>query len=565
MARTSKREKKGPSGKQTRAIMEPVWKAGIYARLSVDSNDRKNESIDTQIEIAKEYIGQTGDTELIECYTDLGKTGTNFNREGFERMMADVRRRRINCVVVKDFSRFGRNYIETGNYIEKIFPFMKVRFIAVTDGYDSEHMTGGNLQLSMNLKNIVNELYAKDIAQKVRAAKKVKQEMGSYTGGVPPYGYSVKKIGDRKVLFPDMDTKEIVVRIFEMFAAGSTYKEIEEELYNRRILRPMVYQTTGEIYCPKDRELQQWSLGTLKKILTNPVYIGTLFQARTSGKLYRRDCKRHEVDEENDVSVVEHAHEPLISEELFCKASERFERQSKYSNRSGFSKKIPYSEDIFKTLVYCGRCGRRMIRNPSIITLASGDRVRRYYYACPNKNKIDGSKCECQGISFITLETLIKAALEKEFIFSEMRLKDYYKVNTQEAEKKKATVHKKIYESVKKRDEMALLGSKLYLRYREGELPCEDFLEEKVKIAEKISALGRQVEDFEKQEKIIDKEIEKINRFIRELLKWTADHKLDREMAECLIKKINVYPEHQIEIVFNYRRNELFYGREAHE
>ena len=145
MARTSKR------GKREQPAKEPVWKAGIYARLSVDGNDRKNESIDTQIEIAKGYIGQSGDTELIECYTDLGKTGTNFNREGFERMMADVRRERINCVVVKDFSRFGRNYIETGNYIEKIFPFMKVRFIAVTDGYDSERTPSGNLKLSMNL------------------------------------------------------------------------------------------------------------------------------------------------------------------------------------------------------------------------------------------------------------------------------------------------------------------------------------------------------------------------------------------------------------------------------
>ena len=564
MARTSKREKKGLYAKQARAVMESVWKVGIYARLSVDSNDRKNESIDTQIEIAKEYIGLIGDAELIECYTDLGKTGTNFNREGFERMMVDIRRRRINCVVVKDFSRFGRNYIETGNYIEKIFPFMKVRFIAVTDGYDSEHMTDDNLQLSMNLKNIVNELYAKDIAQKVRTAKKVKQEMGSYTGGVPPYGYSVEKIGDRKVLYPDMGAKEIVVRIFEMFAAGRTYKEIIEELYKRKIRCPMAYQTTGEICYPEDEELHQWSLGTLKKILTNPVYIGTLFQSRRSGKACRSH-KRHEVDEENDISVVEHTHEPLVSEELFYKVSERFERQSKCSNRNGFSKKIPQSEDVFKDMVYCGRCGHRMIRNMSIIALSSGERVRRYYYACPHRRKIDNSKCECQGISFLTLEALIKVALEKEFAFSEMCPKDYCKENMQEAEKRKGTIHRKICESVQKQDELALMGSELYLRYRNGELSREAFLVEKVKIGEMLTALKVQMEKLERQEKIIDKEADSVNQSIKEILKWESSHKLDRELAECLIKKINVYPKQQVEIVFNYRRNELFYGREAHE
>ncbi|MCI9144025.1 MAG: recombinase family protein [Lachnospiraceae bacterium] len=564
MARTSKREKKRQSAKSAIAVMEPVWKAGIYARLSVDNNDRKNESIDTQIEIAKEYIGRTGDTELIECYVDLGKTGTNFNREGFEHMMEDIRRRRINCVVVKDFSRFGRNYIETGNYIEKIFPYMKVRFIAVTDGYDSEHLTDDHLQLSMNLKNIVNELYAKDIAQKVGAAMKVRQEMGSYTGGVPPYGYCIKKIRDRNVLVPDMGTKEIVVGIFEMFAAGSTYKEIAEDLYKRKIQRPMAYYATGETYCLEDEKLQQWSYHTMKNILTNPVYIGTLFQARTCGKAYR-DRKRHDVDEEKDISVVECTHEPLVSEELFYKVSERFERQSKYSNQKGFSKRVLQSEDIFKDMVSCGRCGGRMIRNPSIKTLVSGDRIRRYYYACPNKKKIDGSQCCGQGISFLTLESLIKAVLEKEFACSDMQLKDFCKENTQEAEKRKSAVHKKICKSVREQDELALMGSKLYLRYRDGELLREDFLEEKAKLSEMLAILRKQTEDLKRQEITIDRETGQTNQFIRGLLKWRTDYKFDRKLAECLIKKINVYPKHQVEIVLNYRRNELLYGRKAHE
>lgn len=129
---------------QSVKVMECIWNAGIYARLSVDNHNRKNESIDTQIDVAKEYIRKSENIVLAECYTDLGKTGTNFEREGFERMMVDIRRHKINCVIVKDFSRFGRNYIETGNYMEKIFPFFNVRFISVSDGYDSHRAQGEN-------------------------------------------------------------------------------------------------------------------------------------------------------------------------------------------------------------------------------------------------------------------------------------------------------------------------------------------------------------------------------------------------------------------------------------
>ena len=186
MARTSKKAKETVLPARP---AECIWNAGIYARLSVDKHGRKNESIDTQIEIAKEYIGKSENIVLAECYTDLGKTGTNFEREGFEKLMADIRRHKINCVIVKDLSRFGRNYLEAGNYMEKIFPFFNVRFISVSDGYDSHRTQGENDALAIHLKNVVNELYARDCAEKVRTMKRSKMEQGCYVGGVPSYGY----------------------------------------------------------------------------------------------------------------------------------------------------------------------------------------------------------------------------------------------------------------------------------------------------------------------------------------------------------------------------------------
>ena len=199
MARTAKRYEKRTEKK---SYQIPVYRAAIYARLSVDTDERKSESIETQIVLIKEFIQKHNAEEhkeyelvIYDIYSDLGKTGTNFERAGFERMMNDVREGKINCILVKDFSRFGRNYIETGNYLEKILPFMKVRFISVCDHYDSFAPDAKNQELSMNIKNLVNDAYAKDISEKERAAKRIAQKNGEYVGSTAPYGYRCKKIG----------------------------------------------------------------------------------------------------------------------------------------------------------------------------------------------------------------------------------------------------------------------------------------------------------------------------------------------------------------------------------
>ena len=162
------------SVRRKEAAPKKIYSVGIYARLSVDSHSEKNESIENQVEIAKEYLDSQGDMELYKCYSDLGRTGTDFDRKEFECLMQDVRKRLVDCIIVKDFSRFGRNYVEMGNYLEKIFPFLGVRFISVTDGFDSLKAEANPGSLGINLKHLVNELYARDIGIKVRAAKEVK-------------------------------------------------------------------------------------------------------------------------------------------------------------------------------------------------------------------------------------------------------------------------------------------------------------------------------------------------------------------------------------------------------
>ena len=232
MARTSKRKVRLESQSLQENVSVKTYMAGIYARLSVDNHDGKEISIETQIEMAKEYLKSHTEITLYDCYSDLGATGTNFQRSDFERLMQDVRDGLINCIIVKDFSRFGRNYIETGNFVEKIFPFLGVRFIAITDQYDSIKQADCNEALSMHLKNIANELYARDIAEKVTASKQAKMKQGEYLGSIPPYGFQIEKIDGKRTLVSEPVTSEIVREIFNRYASGETFVSLVKWPFN---------------------------------------------------------------------------------------------------------------------------------------------------------------------------------------------------------------------------------------------------------------------------------------------------------------------------------------------
>ena len=244
MGRTSKRQSAG-KGSDTPASAAKnqksrQYKAGIYARLSADIDKKvcrqtsKNESVEVQIEIAKKFIEEwngkhTDKIEVVDCYIDLGKTGTNFNRGAFQRLMQDVRMGDINCVIVKDLSRFGRNYLEAGNYIEKIFPFLGVRFIAVADGFDTG--AGGNetKQMVSEIKNLVNDMYAKDFSVKAKASLAQRRKEGSYVGGPAPYGYKAVWEGKVRRLIPDENTEEIVRYIFQKFIETESYTAVADD------------------------------------------------------------------------------------------------------------------------------------------------------------------------------------------------------------------------------------------------------------------------------------------------------------------------------------------------
>lgn len=498
---------------------------GIYARLSVDSTEQKNESIDTQIAIAKQYIKEHPEMELYDCYVDLGKTGSNFKREGFERMMWDVRKKHIDCVIVKDLSRFGRNYIETGNYIQKIFPFMKVRFIAITDGVDTFQTKLGADEITVNLKNLVNEMYVKDISEKVKSIKHISLEQGSYTGGIAPYGYCAKWVNEKKRLFICPKTAEIVKDIYKLFLSGKNMHQIVKILYERKINRPSIYRKTGEVYKQTGKTVEQWTVGTVKHILTNPVYTGYLV----------KDC-----------SIRQKTHESIVSEEEFLKVADIFEKSSvKYYNKNNFSKKVSVDCNIYAEILFCGNCGKRMTRSS-------------YRYYCPSSNRLDNLKCPVKSISTNTLDKLVKTALYQEFALSDLHLDKLVTECEKHIEEQRKQLKQKIIKYEGQQQNRKKRGSELYLKYHTGSLSLEEFQRMKKENEEYIQEISKMKEEEQQR---FNKMEQKLS-----LIQCDKNVKLTKDIVHTLINRIDVYTKHRVKITFAFKVNDLLWkGAEKNE
>lgn len=526
-----------------------IYSVGIYARLSVDSHNEKNESIDTQIEIAKVYMESQPDMVLYDCYIDLGKTGTNFERDGFNRLMADVRLRKVDCVIVKDFSRFGRNYIETGNYIQKIFPFLGVRFISVTDHFDS--ICAQNDDLGMQLKNLANEMYARDIAVKVKSSRKAQWEKGSYTGGIPPYGYRAERSNGIKRLYIDETTAWIVKELYRQYETGKGLKELVTWLYENQIHRPGDYRRYGHAYREDNEQLIEWEKSSVRLILTNPVYMGHLVQARTCGKDYRLR-KKHDILSE-DWSVMENTHEAIISEEQFFHIAERFERQAaSFCNQDGFSKTVPMEDNIFSDILFCGDCGCKMAMVSHIKDLSSKDKKRMYGFYCRNGYRIDDFACARKSISREKLMELVRDTLKQQFAVSGIKQKNLVEKNNRMAAKRKKKQEAEAEDNRKLMEHLRLSSSELYLKYRDGKLTKEAFLRGKEGNAQEIEKLQKRQEQMSKELKSLDVAAAEQDAFLRALVKGRETVEWNRELLDALIERIDVYSDKRVKITFRF-------------
>ena len=561
MGRTSKRQSAG-KGSDTPASAAKnqksrQYKAGIYARLSADIDEKKNESVEVQIEIARKFIeewnGQhTDKIEVSDCYIDLGKTGTNFNRDAFQRLMQDVRMGDINCVIVKDLSRFGRNYLEAGNYIEKIFPFLGVRFIAVADGFDTG--AGGNetKQMVSEIKNLVNDMYAKDFSVKAKASLAQRRKEGSYVGGPAPYGYQAVWEGKVRRLIPDENTAEIVRYIFQKFIETESYTAVTDDLNIRKINPPAVYHKTGEVYCLPDAVYKGWDKGSVERIIKSDTYSGRLVQGKTS--ITARDENNRIHKPENDWVVKEEAHEPLITPEIMKEAA-RVRRKLREQTKSHAhpTKGCPIGENIFDKVLYCGVCGRKMTRHSYVKHYADDSKNRMDGYFCMNGGATKTDNCPSSNrISKSALTDILFALFEKEFDVGLKKQRMYLDTARAIIRHKKQELEQSLHAVVCTKLRLAEEESGKYMAYRMGNLSQKDYVEYKMCKENRLQDLEKQEKNFREQEVSLERDGETYLKAVRALIKLKNEQVLTRELIESLIDKIYVYPGKRVEVLFTY-------------
>ena len=362
-----------------------TYRAAVYLRLSREDGDvadggkQVSNSIANQKELVMDYLKSHPEIAVVSTYTDDGFSGVNFERPEFQRMLSDIREDKINCVIVKDLSRFGRNYIESGRYIEKIFPMLGIRFIAITDGYDSINEDMGT-DMIIPFKNLINDAYCRDISIKIRSHMDIKRRNGDYIGAFAAYGY-LKDEENRNHLVIDEYAADVVRDIFTMKICGMSQQSIADKLNADGILAPLQYKKSIGVSLESSFQKTvkpKWSYNAVLRILKNEVYIGTVVQGKCTTPNYKIKKRIHR--DESEWIRVEDMHEAIVSKSEFDLVQELLLRDTRVA---------PEKSEVFPLAgrVYCADCGEPMVRK----TVPAGEK-KYVYYVCSG-NKRDKSTC----------------------------------------------------------------------------------------------------------------------------------------------------------------------------
>jgi len=528
-------------------------KTGIYVRLSVEDNgNAERDSIQNQISYLEEYVKKNeSDFQLVNIYVDNGTTGTNFDRVGWKELIEDVKTGAVDCLVFKDFSRIGRDYIEVGNYLEKIFPFLGVRIISVNDNFDSRKQPFESNMLMNSLTNIVNDYYAKDISRKILQAKKVMQENGEYTSGVYPYGYKGDDANKRK-LTVDPEAADVVKKIFEWRIQGNGCTRIANYLNELAIPSPGLYRFMNGFQSFKRSGHSKWRAEHVSGILTNPVYLGHLVQGKSQGSHFRNNGKKQRLPKA-DWIISENTHIPLITQREFDVAAAMAEKSHKmYCERMNANADIPQEENCLRKKVYCGQCGQKMFRRSRVT-----DGVRRYYYYCDSRRRFLDTECVQASIYEIPLMETVNEVINQQMQLYGI-LSDQWAgreksmtgtIHGVEADKQNRDMHKQ--ELMQKIQSIKRKRRELYVDMKEGSLEPEDFEYEKKQLAQKQLSYEIEIKNIGGKNEAEEKAIETLNICLKENLQ-AEDKKIPLEILNILIEKIIVESPEQIVIKCTY-------------
>ena len=506
-----------------------TWNTAGYLRLSREDGDRaESDSIANQRKLLEQYLSAHPELNLIGFYQDDGYTGTNFDRPAFRRMEADIEAGRINCVLVKDLSRFGRDYIEMGRYLERVFPAQGVRFIAVNDHVDSQQ---GRYDMLLPMKNIFNTQYARDISDKVRSAIHTKQQRGEFVGAFPSYGYQ-KDPANRSHLVIDPAAAQVVRRIFDLFEQGWGKIKIAKQLNAEGIPSPSEYKRIlGERY-HNGRKIDQttyWTYATVHRILQNQMYAGNMEQGRN----YRPTMHGKAVQlDRSEWTVVSDTHEAIIG-------AEQWERVQALLRKRTRQLSFEQNQSPFAGFLRCGDCGRAMVKTK---------RAGGIYYSCGSYKRYGPTVCTKHSISHAVLEEIVLHDLNQ-IISSVQNLQTLAEEAKQPASRGRSGERERLEGGLER---LYRLKKSAYEDYRDGLIRREDFM--------------RYQSDYERQERELSAQLQQLENvqeedlllhpWVQSLLQHGKLTSLDRVTVAETVRQILVFEDGRIEITYTFS-NEL--------
>ncbi len=519
---------------------DKVYNASTYSRLSDDDGDKpESNSITNQKEFIREFLKSMPEIRICSERVDDGFSGVDFFRPDFQRMMMDIRAGKIDCVVVKDLSRLGRNYIETGKYLNE-FAELNVRFIAINDGYDSANSQGQANTILLPIKNLMNDSYSRDISIKVRSHLELKKRKGEFVGAFAAYGY-MKSPTNKNQLIIDEYAAAVVQDIFQWKLEGMSQQGIADRLNESGVLSPCEYKrslgmkyTSGFKLNPK----ALWSAVAVGRVLKNPLYLGVMVQGKKGRPNYKIKAS---MDKPQETWIrVENTHDPIVSADDF----ETINGLLRTDTRIATAEKTVY---LFAGLLFCADCKQNMIRK----TVPVKDK-KYIYYSC-STNRSNKHDCTTHNISEVLLLDTVTDCIRihiDSIINIEKSLDFIASLPAQKDEAKK--VDKQIEKLESEHEQAMMFKISAYEKYIEGVLPEEEFKQYQTIYTKKCEDIEKAMENRRQElDAIINAGTVK-NEWIEYFKAFQSVDKLERKILVKLIDKIYIHEGNRIEIIFKY-------------
>ena len=530
---------------------QSIYHTAGYIRLSVeDSGKTDGYSLENQEKLVKDFIAEQQDMRLYRLYIDNGATGTVFERPAFDEMMQDMKDGKINCIVVKDLSRLGRNYLEAGNYLEQIFPFFRVRFISITDGYDSNSPDVTDESLIIPLKNIINEGYAKDISQKITTSFEARKKQGQFMGKYPVYGY-LKDPENKNHLIVNPETCGIVKRIFQMRDSGMALGAIASQLNKEGIPSPARYLWLKGLSKEERHKDSYWDRINVKRLLTNKMYLGMLVYGKEKTS-FAKGIKRQRVPE-SEWKYVPNAHEAIIDQELFDSVQRKLEgAKQDFLNMTGINEDYQ-PENLFRGRIHCSDCGRAMKMTKFVATRKDGSTDRYAVYECCRRKQLYDLSCPQRSIRKAIVDKTVEEAIRfhiRTFLDTEQVIA---KLNRSPKGRAAASnIQNRIREKQRRITKIERLSTGIYEDYREGILDEGEYLAIRRQYGAEKEELLKEVDALMLAETEHEADYHSTGSLADIVRKYAEFQELNREIVEAFIADIQVHTDSHLAITFAF-------------